>query len=414
MPSDSRKNGDRKNSRGRESGGGRARASWREGLPSNEPPADSPIRPDRGSSYHEPESEIGHRWRDMQRQTSQEQSLPPLPDQENRRSNKSGSSRTGSTAIIIGAILLLIVVGMLVLPFSPLVGDDEDDPTPTAELAQETVVATELPAGNETAVPTNVPAETVESDFLVCIDPGHGGWDYGRERMDMATFGPPWVHESEITLSMSFFLRDELESRGIAVVMTRETGGAVNWQNEDINGDGQVMTDNSDQSRIHGFRDEAQARINICNEAGADIMISVHLNGFDDQSVGGYQIYYNSAFDADRNQRNQDLATFLYREMPAAFEEQGYDASPRGSTDDKDLSAETHEFGSEQYPLMIGPRVVKPEYTIEPTNMPGVIIETLFITNTDDVNFIMNPANQKRLAVSWADGIENYRNQYGD
>ena len=138
------------------------------------------------------------------------------------------------------------------------------------------------------------------------------------------------------------------------------------------------------------------------------------MNGFDDQSVGGYQIYYNSAFDADRNQRNQDLATFLYREMPAAFEEQGYDASPRGSTDDKDLSAETHEFGSEQYPLMIGPRVVKPEYTIEPTNMPGVIIETLFITNTDDVNFIMNPANQKRLAVSWADGIENYRNQYGD
>lgn len=411
MPSDSRKNGERKNSSGRQSGGGRSRASWREGLASNDPPADSPIRPDRGNPSHESESEVGHRWRDMQRQTTQEHSLPPLPDQGDRRSNKSGSSRTGSTAIIIGAILLAVVVGMLVLPFSPLVGDDQEDPTPTSELAQETVVATELPSGDETAVPTNVPAETVESDFLVCIDPGHGGWDYGRERMDMEVFGPPWFHESEVTLSMSFFLRDELESRGIAVVMTRETGGAVNWRNEDINGDGRVLQ-NTPQGLIDGNRDELQARINICNEAGADIMVSIHLNGYDDQSVGGYEVYYNSQREfADQN---RDLAAFLHREMVVSFDDLGYETNNRGYTDDINLSADMHEFGSEQFLIMIGPGGQRPDYTIVPTAMPGVIIETLFVTNTNDANFILNPANQKRLAVGWADGIENYRDQYGD
>jgi len=347
----------------------------------------------------------------MQRQSTEEGALPPLPDREDRRRGKSASSRTGSTAIIIGAILLAAVVGMLVLPFSPLTGDDDADPTSTAEIAEQPIVPTEPSTGDETAVPTNIPAETVESDFLVCIDPGHGGWDHGRERMDMGMFGPPWVYESELTLSMSFFLRDELESRGIAVVMTRETGGAVNWRNEDVNGDGRVLQD-TPQGLIDGSRDELQARINICNEAGADIMVSIHLNGSDDQSISGYEVFYNTQ--REFSDQNRDLAAFLHREMTVAFSDLGYETGNRGYTDDINLSADMHDFGSEQFLIMIGPGGQRPDYTIVPTAMPGVIIETLFVTNTNDANFILNPANQKRLAVGWADGIENFRERYGD
>lgn len=409
MPSNSPRNREgEERERGKRSSSSGRRPSWRDGVSQDPTQSDSPIRQDRPHHNDDSSGQVGHKWRDMQRQSQPEGTLPPLPGQSPRGGG--GGPRVGSRAIIFGAILLAVVVGMLVLPFSPLV-DNDADPTPTPLVGEVTMIATDPATGEETAVPTNEPAETVESDFLVCIDPGHGGWDFGRERMDMNEFGPPWFHEAEITLSLSFFLRDELESRGIAVVMTRETGGAVNWRNEDVNGDGRVLTD-TPQGQIDGMRDELQARINICNEANADIMVSIHLNGHDDQSINGYEIFYNNQ--REFSDRNIDLATLLYREMTVAFEDLEYVTSARGIKDDLDLSAETHEFGSEQFPLMIGPELVRPEYTVVPTAMPGVIVETLFVTNTNDANFIMNPANQKRLAVAWADGIDQYRERHGN
>lgn len=410
MPSDSSGNREQEDQgrRGRDSSSGR-RTSWRDGARRERPPADSPTRQERPQRTDESTSDVGHKWRNIHRQTEPDEGeLPPLPGQSSGRGG--GSGRVGTRAIIFGAILLAIVVGMLFLPFSPLV-DDDADPTPTPLVAESTVIATDAPEGEETPVPTNEPAETVESDFLVCIDPGHGGWDFGRERMDMDTFGPPWFYEAEVTLSLSYFLRDELESRNIAVVMTRETGGAVNWRNEDVNGDGLVMT-NTPQGRIDGMRDEMQARINICNEAGADILVSVHLNGHDDQSINGYEVFYNSQ--REFAEQNTDLATFLYREMTVAFNDLEFVTNPRGIKDDIDLNAETHQFGSEQFLLMIGPDLQRPEYTHVASAMPGVIIEAVFVTNANDANFILNPANQKRLAVGWADGIELYRERYGD
>ncbi|MCO5219254.1 MAG: N-acetylmuramoyl-L-alanine amidase [Thermomicrobiales bacterium] len=373
------------------------RSSWREGI--TPPPRQS----------DEPDAHVGTRWRELRQEYDAEASLPPLPDQGKQKQRR--SSGGSNKAVIFGALLLIAVVALAILPFSSLLNGDDPKPSPTADVAQVTEPVIDNGSGTETPVPTNVPAETVDSDFLVCIDPGHGGWDFGRQRLDMNEFPPPWIHESEITLSMAFFLRDELESRGIAVVMTRETGGAVNWRNEDVNGDGRVKTDSA-QGKIDGDRDELQARINICNAANADIMVSIHINGTDDQTIGGYEIFWNNA--RPFSQLNLDLATFLLREMSLAFADQGYDAYSRGTTDDMDLHNDSNVYGSEQFLILIGPEVVKPEYTIVPSAMPGVIIEALFVTNTDDANFILNPANQKRLAVGWANAIENYRAQHGD
>lgn len=407
MPSGSRK-GNGPEDRVSRSGSAGKRSSWRDGARQSQAPSDPEPQQPRPQSSGET-SQVGRKWRNLQQETDSEGNLPPLPDQRSRSGNGGGSG-IGSKAILFGAVLLVIVVGMLVLPFSPFVGNDPD-PTPTPEsVAQATEEANTEPTGEETAVPTNEPAETVPSDHLVCIDPGHGGWDFGRERMSMETFTAPWFHESEVTLSISYFLRDELESRGIGVVMTRETGGAVNWRNEDVNGDGRVLT-NSAQGLIDGHRDELQARINICNDAGADILISVHLNGFDDQSVAGYEVFYNSQ--RDFSDRNIDLAALIHRETVVAMDELGYSGRNRGYTDDLNLSADMHEFGSEQFLIMLGPELNRPEYKVVPSAMPGVIIETVFVTNTNDANFILNPANQKRLAQSWADGIEIYFDRYG-
>lgn len=400
MPSDNSRRGSGGNRDGSPTPRPDRRRSWREGTSRS---ADQP--------RSEPRSDIGNRWRERNSESSKPHpgEAAALPDLEPSKPQR--NKQPSSWAIALGAVLLLVIAGMIIAPAIGLFDSDSDPtPTPISGTADPTQVA-QVPTSDVTAVPTNEPAQTVDSDFLVCIDPGHGGWDFGRERTDMAAFPAPWVNESEITLPLSLLLRDELESRGIAVVMTRESAGAVNWQNLDVDGDGRVL-DGTAQGRVAGLRDELQARINICNDAEADIMISVHLNGFDDPSVGGYEIYYNSQ--REFAQENQDLAVFLYREMTVAFAEVDYAASERGWKDDIELSAATHEFGGEQFLVMIGPRVVKPEYTIEPTNMPGVIIETLFITSNSDANFILNPANQQALAVAWADGIELYRERYGD
>jgi len=50
----------------------------------------------------------------------------------------------------------------------------------------------------------------------VCIDPGHGGTQPGA-------VGPGGTMEKYITLSVALKLRDLLKSRGIDVIMTRET-----------------------------------------------------------------------------------------------------------------------------------------------------------------------------------------------
>ena len=74
-------------------------------------------------------------------------------------------------------------------------------------------------------------------------------------RTDQDVYGPPYFQESEINLAMALMLRDELESRGIAVVMTRETGTASNVYGEDVNGDGRTILD----GQQHGDRDECRS-----------------------------------------------------------------------------------------------------------------------------------------------------------
>jgi N-acetylmuramoyl-L-alanine amidase len=242
-----------------------------------------------------------------------------------------------------------------------------------------------------------------DAEFVVCIDPGHGGWDPGWERLDQDEFAPPYFNESEINLAMGLMLREELESRGIAVVMTRETGTASNAFGVDINGDGRTILD----SRQDGDRDELQHRINICNEANADVLVSLHLNGFDDPAAHGYEVLYTGA--REFGDLNLDLATAIYREIGSAYNEIGFETQARGTKDDQqDLIAETHEFGSEQHLVLTGPAVNNPDYTIVPSQMPGVFVEPVFISNQEDANFIVNPDNQRLLVVAYADGIENF------
>jgi len=95
------------------------------------------------------------------------------------------------------------------------------------------------------------------SRFTVAIDPGHGGRDPGA----IAASG---LRESDVNLTMSHRLRARLEAVGVRVVMTRTT---------DV---GLTLAE----------------RIDIANNAGADLVVSIHNNSHTNPQISGTQTFY--------------------------------------------------------------------------------------------------------------------------
>jgi len=390
------------------------RSSWREGASGStpKPESESPIRERRASEPppSTPDEEIrpatvGRKWRDSVSSSPPDDgsSLPPLPGDDG---GGNGDSKSGKGLLIFGLVLFILMAVLAFTPIGPLGSDNDENGDPT-EVAVVPTAPSQDPQARGDLSSTPAPPDLEDAEFIVCIDPGHGGWDPGWERLDTEEYAPPYFIESEINLAMGLMLRDELESRGIGVVMTRETGTASNVFSEDVNGDGRTIRDGEQ----HGDRDELQRRINICNEAEADILVSLHLNGHPDQAANGYEVLYTSS--REFSDRNLDLATFIYRAIGSSYNDVGFETTARGWKDDQlDLDAETHEFGSEQHLVLTGPRVSNPDYTIEPSQMPGVFVESVFISNQNDANFIVNPDNQRLIAVAVADGIERYFEDY--
>ncbi|MDE6189454.1 MAG: N-acetylmuramoyl-L-alanine amidase [Clostridia bacterium] len=109
-----------------------------------------------------------------------------------------------------------------------------------------------------------VGAAAIIPEYTIVIDAGHGGIDGG-------VVGATGVKESDINLSMSKILKEELESRNFAVVMTRSTADALN----------------------NVKRLDMQARKKIIVEANPTLVISLHVNKFSDSSRRGVQVFYD-------------------------------------------------------------------------------------------------------------------------
>lgn len=355
------------------------------------------------------------RWRsavETASATPAAQETPNLPDLpvEPGTSTSGGRGRGSNRVIMFGALLFVAMGLAAFLPFSPLGGDDDGrPPTPSAPLAG---ISTPTGPDGETPTPEPTVPLVADNERVVCIDPGHGGWDTGWPRTDQIDppYDPPFVTEAELNLGIAFMLKEELEANDVTVIMTRVSGGAVNALEADVNGDGVTRRDFEDDAQAEqaGDRDELQARINICNESGADVLISVHLNGFDDRSVDGYEIYYTAAPYRPFGNLNAELATLVYRELDSTLRESDYNGFGRGANDDTKLDSEQHDLGTEEHLIMTGPEVNTAPYRITPTNMPGIIVEGVFLSNDEDSRFIIQPANQRLMAGAYARGILEY------
>ncbi len=193
-----------------------------------------------------------------------------------------------------------------------------------------------------------------EEKIVVVIDPGHGGNDPGKVSAD-------GLLEKDINLQIAMYLKEELESMGIDVVMTRETDiclaieGATNKKNSDM-----------------------KNRVELINELSPDCMISIHQNAFTEQSVSGAQVFYCS-----QSEESKELADSIQKKLIEFVD----------SDNDRKI-----KIGDDYYIL-------------RKTTCPSVIVECGFLSCPAEAARLSDETYQRKIAAAIATAIfQSYKN----
>jgi N-acetylmuramoyl-L-alanine amidase len=213
----------------------------------------------------------------------------------------------------------------------------------------------------------------------IVIDPGHGGRDPGA-------ISPTGVKEKDLTLEIAKLLAKRLKADGFEVSLTRT-------------------------------RDEFVAleeRTTFANRKRADLFVSLHINSHQNVSVSGIETYFlnlttdSSAIEvaarentySDRSMRDLQLilndlmlnskinesakfATAVHTSVVSSAQNTGYEGK---------------NLGVRQAPF----------YVLLGAQMPSILIELGFLTNTTDIAALKKRAYQETLVDGVAKGINSY------
>ena len=227
----------------------------------------------------------------------------------------------------------------------------------------------------------------------VTIDPGHGGTDPGNPGM----FFPRGMKEKDVTLSVGLLVRDELEKRGVRVVMTRRTDTLINL---------------------------GQRAPKYCT-GDCDLFVSIHVNSLNPrrgyQQVRGFETYFLS------EARDEDAARVARMENGAQRFDNPITESKRSNDLDfmfKDLYRGEFLRGSQQAAAFIqsflsevhdgGNKGVKQAgfAVLSTARRPSVLIEIGYATNREDATLMTSRDGQRKLASSIAVAILAYLKEH--
>jgi N-acetylmuramoyl-L-alanine amidase len=302
------------------------------------------------------------------------------------------SRRAGPRLNLGGCAGLLVLLGVVILAVALLLkrtSPSNDDghlflfrflSTPTADRAP-------------TATPA--PARGASPRPVVFLDPGHGGVDEGTRGQ---AAGGQEVLEKTTTLAIAEKTAAVLQADGVGVVLSRTDDSLPGSRPSDYTPDGKLLTP-------QGVLSDLQRRIDRANASGAQILLSIHLNGFSDPAVGGTETFYDPARPfADSNQR---FAQLVQTKVVAALRTGGYNVPDRGVTDDTTLQGD--DFGALGVPynhlVLLGPEVPG---RLRASQMPGALSEPLFLTNPVEATAASQAETQDALAHAYADAIETF------
>ena len=185
------------------------------------------------------------------------------------------------------------------------------------------------------------PSFNITGDKVIVIDAGHGGADPGAVAKN--SNGKIIARESHINLAVALLVGKKLEASGITVVYTRD-----------------------DDTRV-----QLQERSELANQIECDLFVSIHCNSIDSTSIKGTQVYYHPS-----SELGTQLAENIYDEM---VERTGL--APKGKQNGSHL------------------------YVIRTTVSPAVLVETAFISNESDRNYLLSANGQETMAEAIYQGI---------
>lgn len=225
---------------------------------------------------------------------------------------------------------------------------------------------------------------------VVALDPGHGGPESGS--VGVAPSGEP-LAEKDVNLQIARKLRDRLTAAGIRVVLTRDCDCAADPEYKGGGYQGGVNRD-------------LQARVNIANEAKADLFLSIHNNGSANASVSGTEVWYNR--DRPFADRNLVFATLVHDDLLAAIRGLGHSVVDRGIRDDSEFRI----FRGQAFNLyVLGPGTGSRPHPA--TQMPSALGESLFLTNPREVALLSQERTLDAIAEGYAQAILEYFRRYG-
>lgn len=188
-----------------------------------------------------------------------------------------------------------------------------------------------------------------KTEYVIVIDAGHGGRDEGCS-------GVNGTKESDINLSIAKKLKSDLETLGIRVVLTRS----------DNNGLYKSNVDNYKQS-------DMSERVKIIEESNADMVISIHCNSYEDNSVSGAQVYYHEG-----DEIGKKFAEAVQGQLK------------------KQLQNARSEIGKGDY------------YLLKETEAPAIIVECGYLTNRQDEENLNNETYQEQVSYAIMCGVIKY------
>lgn len=226
-------------------------------------------------------------------------------------------------------------------------------------------------------------------DFLIMIDPGHGGEDTGRRN-------PDGLKEKNLALEFAEALAVEINARrGYRAELTR---------------------------RGDYFVSLARRR-EIAEERGAHLFVSIHFNAAPATSARGTEIFFVSLTGADSRVTRElevaeNSADLVGGVPPTDRETEGQLARMLVNlrqNDSVDRSQHLATIVNDQVDRVRGIETRKVKQAgfavLKSLFIPAILVEVAFLTNRDDVRFIRSDANRTRYVAALADGIEEYVEQ---
>ncbi|MBQ3527116.1 MAG: N-acetylmuramoyl-L-alanine amidase [Clostridia bacterium] len=201
-----------------------------------------------------------------------------------------------------------------------------------------------------------------EPSVAVVIDPGHGGEDGG-------CIGGDGTLEKELNLSVAKKVYDILTFAGIKCEMTRKDDVMLYDAYSDLN-------DYSGVKKTYDLKN----RVRIAKESECKLFVSIHMNKFADEEYKGLQVYYSA--------NNSDSITAALR----------IQSTVKDSLQN-DNEREIKRAGSNIYIL-------------HRSQMPAVLVECGFLSNSSELEMLKDSDYQKSLALCISAGITDAMKEF--